>query len=288
MFRNQHRILLAISVCLVILLLVACGGGAPAATPTSPGPPAETPAAPPPVATPTLPGPPAETPAVPPPASPAEDLQGRISDSLNRTLGITDAGLVLGSLHIEMSGSEPTWDATASRVVIKNWTLSADMEGDDIYLVYTSDGQTTEGWMIDQGTDNEKYYERVEGEVQESFMLPLVWLAAMTPTFPLVVAATGPTSQGGESIDGRAAEKYGVDSANAPPGVMGILGGIINITASRGTAWVDQETGALLKATLDYEQKFIDPEDPDTVLGTGSGHVEILVTQVGQVTVQLP
>ena len=105
---------------------------------------------------------------------------------------------------------------------------------------------------------------------------------------PLAVAATGPTSQGGESIDGRAAEKYGVDSANAPPGVIGMLGGILNITASRGTVWVDQETGSLLKALLDYEQKFPDPEDPETVLGTGSGQVEVLVTRVGQVTVQLP
>lgn len=283
MFRNQRRIISVTGVFLVVLFLVACGGGAPAATPTSLGPPGETPAAPPPAAT----QPPAPA-ATQPPAPPAADLQSRISDSYNRTVGITDAGVVLGSFHIEMSGSDPIWNAETSQVETKNWTMTADFQGDDIYLVYTSDGQTTEGWMIDQGTDNAKYYERVEGEVQESFMLPLVWLNVLTPIFPLVVAATGPTSQGGESIDGRAAEKYGVDSADAPPGVMGMVGGFLNITSSRGTVWVDQATVALLKTILDYEQKFTDPEKPDTVLGTGSGHVEILVTRVGQVTVQLP
>jgi hypothetical protein len=166
--------------------------------------------------------------------------------------------------------------------------MAADVSGDDIHLVYTSDGETTEGWIIDQGTEGEKWYEMVEGQVQESFLLPMVWLSALTPAFPLVVAATGPTAQGGESIDGRAAEKYGVDSADAPPGVMGMVGGFLNITASQGNVWVDSETGALLKMTLDYEQKFTDLEDPEKVLGTGSGHVEILVTRVGQVTVQLP
>jgi len=284
MFGNQHRILLGISVSLVILSLVACGGGAPAATPTPPGPPGETPAAP--AVTPTQP--PAVTPTQPP-APPAADVQARISDSLNRTMGVE--GMVLPSYHLEISGSEPVWNAETSQVETKTYTFQADVSGDDIYLVYTRDGETIEGYIIDGGLAKEggKEYEVVNGELQDSFTMGLTWaLMPLGVGIPLVVAATGPTPQGGDSIDGRAAEKYGVDSANAPAGVMGMLGGIINITASRGTAWVDQETGALLQTVLDYEQKFTDPENPDTVLGTGSGHVEVLVTRVGQVTVQLP
>jgi hypothetical protein len=51
--------------------------------------------------------------------------------------------------------------------------------------------------------------------------------------------------------------------------------------------WLDQQTGALLKANLTYE---MDIKDLGTgkVLGSGTGQVEIMVTQVGSVTVQLP
>ncbi len=287
MLRSRNRIILGTSLCFVILLLVSCGGGAPAATPTPPAPAGETPAAPPPSETPTAP----PSAATQPPAPPATDLQSRISESLNRTMGVE--GMILPSYHLEISGSDPTWDDATSQVETTNWTLVADVQGDDIYLVYTSDGQTSEGYSIDGGLakseEGGKEYEVVNGELQDSFTMGLTWaLVPLSAGMPLIIAATGPTPQGGESIDGRSAEKYGVDSANAPAGVIGMLGGIINITASRGTAWVDQETGALLKAILDYEQKFTDPENPDTVLGTGSGHVEIRVTGVGQVTVQLP
>jgi len=284
MFRNQYRILLGIGVSLVILSLVACGGGAPAATPTPPAPPGETPAAR--AVTPTQPA--AATPTQPP-APPAEDLQSRISDSLNRTMGVEE--IFLPSYHLEISGAEPVWSAETSQVETKTYTLVADVSGDDIYLVYTRDSETIEGYIIDGGLAKEggKEYEVVNGELQDSFTMGLTWaLMPLGVGMPLIVAATGPTSQGGDNIDGRAAEKYGVDSANALPGVLEIVTAFINITSSRGTAWVDSETEALLKAILDYEQRFTDPEDPEKVLGTGSGHVEILVTRVGQVTVQLP
>lgn len=281
MFGNWHRILLGTSACLVMLLIVACGGGAPAATPTPQGPPGETPTAPP-VVTPTQ-----------PPAPPASDLQTRISDSYNRTVGLTDAGAVLGSFHIEMSESDPIWNEESQKVETRNWTMTADVSGDDIYLVYTSDGETTEGYIIDGGLakseEGGKEYQVVGGELQDSFFMGVTWVTMPLSVFiPMAVAATGPTSQGGDNIDGRAAEKYGVDSANAPPGVLEAITAFINITSARGTIWVDSETGALLKAILDYEQKFTDPSDPSKVLGTGSGHVEMLVTRVGQVTVQLP
>lgn len=252
------------------LILVACGG---AASPTAlPGeqPPAEQP--------------PAEQPPAgeQPPA--AEDLQTRVSDSYNRTLGF-EAGTVLGSLHLEITATEPSWDFNTNQVVTRNWTLSADIQEDDWYLILNSDGEVTEGWYIDSTSD---FPRGLGPDGQESFTVAFAFISVIGPAIPLAIAATGPTAQGTEVIERRTAEKYGVDSANAPPGVLEVLQGIIFMNYSRGTVWVDSQTGALLRAVLDYEQEFADPENPETVVGTGTGHIEITVTQIGQVTVQPP
>jgi hypothetical protein len=58
------------------------------------------------------------------------------------------------------------------------------------------------------------------------------------------------------------------------------------IASVSGKIWVDQQTGALLKAVLDYQAEVTDSSGNDQ--GSGSGHVEITVTQVGNVTVALP
>jgi hypothetical protein len=50
---------------------------------------------------------------------------------------------------------------------------------------------------------------------------------------------------------------------------------------------VDQETGALLRLSTDYEAVFLDA-DTGTVNGSGTGHIEIVVTEVGKVHVALP
>lgn len=251
------------------LVLVACGGAASPTAPAGEQPPAEQT--------------PAEQPTAPPPAI-SEDLQGRISNSYNLTLGL-DEGTVLGSLHLEISATEPSWDFNTNQVMTRNWTLSADIQGDDWYLILNSDGEVTEGWYMDATSDSPMGY---GPDGQESFFVPLAFISVIGPTIPLVWAATGPTPQGVEVVEGRTAEKYGVDSANAPAGVLELLQGFLTLNYSRGTVWVDSQTGALLKAVLDYEQFFTDPENPETVVGTGTGHVEIQVSQVGQVTVQLP
>jgi hypothetical protein len=257
---------------LVLALLVACGGGATGATPTS-----RAGAAP--------------TATKQPSAQPSGDLQTRISDSLNLTLGVDT--MVLPSYHIEISMAEPSWDTETSQVKITNWTLSGDVSGQDMHIIHTSDGTTTEGYIIAGGfaksEEGGKEYELVNGQLQDSFSLSLTWVVIpLSAGMPLIIAAVGPTAQGEETIDGRVAEKYNVDTANAPSGAMALLGGLLTITSSRGTAWVDKETGALLKMNIDYDQNFTDPQNTSTVMGTGSGHVELLVTKVGQVSVQLP
>jgi hypothetical protein len=52
--------------------------------------------------------------------------------------------------------------------------------------------------------------------------------------------------------------------------------------------WLDRETGALLKASIDYRENFTEQRGSDKVVATGDGHVEMLVTRVGKVTVKVP
>jgi hypothetical protein len=59
------------------------------------------------------------------------------------------------------------------------------------------------------------------------------------------------------------------------------------VTAARGQVWLDQQTGALLKASLVYEVEIKDLVSGKGI-GSGAGQVELTVTQVGAVTVQLP
>lgn len=269
---------------LTLALLAACGGGGP--------PPAENTA--PPAAEPTRPPAPKPTQR---PGQANRDLQSRISESGNLTLLMDKK--VLASYHIEISGTEPRLNQQTKQVETNTYSVKADLAGNNIYMLYTSavgkqKAQTTEGYSINGGlaksSQGGKEYTVEAGKLKESLgAVSLTWaFLPLDIVIPLAVAATGPTPQGEEAIDGRGAEKYGVDTANAPPGVAGAMGTLLTITSARGTVWVDKETGALLKLALDYQQDFVDPPGSKTVVGKGSGHIELLVTKVGKTTVQLP
>jgi hypothetical protein len=203
----------------------------------------------------------------------------------------------LKSYHLEASGKDPQWNAATKQVEYTTYTHKADVADTDLYLLSTSQkgakpAETVEGYSIKGGmgqTDGKEYVV-VKGKLEEGFgAVTMVWVVfPLQVILPLTIAATGTTAQGTESIDGRVADKYALDSAKAPTGVMGALSGMFSFTSSKGTAWVDKETGALLKVVLDYEQDLIDPPGSKTVVGKGSGHLELLVTKVGKVTVTLP
>jgi len=58
------------------------------------------------------------------------------------------------------------------------------------------------------------------------------------------------------------------------------------ITSTTGTVWVDQATGGLIKAVVDYKS---DVKDTSAVVkGKGSGHLEIVVSGTGRFPVALP
>ncbi len=277
-FRSRHKLLFSGAIVLATALLAAACGGSPA--PSQSGGAAATP-----------------TKAAGQPSAPAaKDLQDRISSSLNRTLSLDEK--TLPSYHIEVSGSEPVLNQDTKKVETETYSLKADVSGENVHMTQTiatgsQAAKTTEGYIIGGGMSKSeaggKEYEVAAGKTQESFWVSLAWVTfPLRIIAPLTIAATGSSAQGEEAIDGRAAEKYGVDSANAPAGVMGILSAMFTVTSSKGTVWVDKQTGALLKATLDFQQNVVDPPGSGTVVGKSNGHIEIIVTKVGQVTVALP
>jgi hypothetical protein len=279
---------------LVATLLVssACGGSTPTAQPAQPGgsgAPAKTAAAPTKasVAAPTA-----------PPAAQSNDAQTRISDSANRLL--LDDSPAFKSFHIEASGSDPSWDPQGKKAVGEGFTLKADKSGEDLYLIYTTEktadkaASTTEGYAINGGLGGKdgagKEYVLEAGKLTESIgAVSMTWVFfPLKVVMPLAIAAMGSTAQGVESIDGRQADKFALDTANAPAGTMGALGTLFSMSSAKGTIWIDKTTGALLKCSLDYVQDLVDPPGTQTVVGKGNGHIELLVTKVNNVSVTLP
>ncbi len=219
----------------------------------------------------------------------AKDAQSRISESLNRVLLMDEK--VMDSYHLEASGTSPEWNKDTKKVESHAFTFKADVSGDDVHFVKTvkaAKETTTEGYIMDLNSkDNTKGYAVQSGKLKEDLFMPLTW--AMLPLeygMPLIFGAIGPTSRGDETVSGRTAEKFDLDMSKAPTGAEGMLKGIgFGMQSSKGTAWIDKQSGALLKMSMDYSS---DVSDAGKVVGQGSGHIDLAVTQIGQVTVKLP
>ncbi len=293
MASRSSRLIVAIFLTVTLLVATACGGGS---TPTpQQSQPAATSAPAKATAAPTKGSAPAPTSA---PAAQSKDAQTRISESANRLL--LDDKPAFKSFHIEASGTDPNWDQKNKKVANQSYTLKADKSGVDLYLLYVEDktaekaGSKTEGYAINGGLGSKdgtgKEYTVEAGKLTESIgAVSMTWVFfPLKVVLPLAIAAMGSSSQGTESIDGRQAEKFAVDTASAPAGTMGALGSFLTVTSAKGTVWVDKETGALLKCNLDYTQDLVDPPGSKTVAGKGNGHIELIVTKVNNTTVTLP
>lgn len=220
--------------------------------------------------------------------APSGSPQSRVSDSVSKTV-VMDAK-VLDSYHLETSGTEPVWDKTAGKVIAQSFTFKADVSGDNAHFVKTitsGKGSTLDVYYMNANKDGGKAYSVKDGAVQEDMLAQLTWVSLpLDYGLPLIFAAMGASLQGGDTIDGRAADKYDVDMSKAPAGADAIVKSFVKgYKSSKGTAWIDKQNGALLKMTLDYST---DVNDMGTVVGQGSGHIDWLVTNVGKVKVTLP
>jgi hypothetical protein len=209
----------------------------------------------------------------------------RVLTSLNILLGTVPGQPVLASYHLESTDQQPAWDG--HKIAQIRQVMRADVQGRNVHFTYsqTKPGgtvSTSEVYIID-----DQDYEVVNGQVQlpGPSMKALAWSAwPLDPTTILAAGSTGITAAGVEVLDGRTVEVY-LLSGTSPAALPG-TGIALPIDSASGKVWVDQQTGALLKAVLDYQAGVRDTAGNDK--GSGSGHLEITVTQVGQVAVTLP
>jgi hypothetical protein len=224
----------------------------------------------------------AEPTAVPSTVDPAV----RVLDAFNLLVD-TDGEPVLASYHLEVEHQAPVWAGTAVGSVSS--TLIADVQGADVHFTDQTSGgdgssSTTEVYII----DDQEYVMQGGVPVQGFGMAALTW--AMWPLDPLSIlsaGATGATLEGTETIEGRPAEVYSIGGSGMPLPSIGGIGSLgIPVTAAEGTVWVDQATGVLVGAVIDYESDVKD--DGGTVRGQGAGHLEIHVTGIDATSVALP
>lgn len=280
MSRQKPRFtaLLLIAV-LLVPLLAACGGPeAKSAQPAATAPAAK----------------PTAKPAAQATAKPAAsaDPSTRVSESLGLLMGQSDKPGALPSFHVEINDSGPTYDRQAKTVLTNAVKIKADVQGTDVHAwIEGDDGKTTEGYVI--GNDD---YVVDGGQVKQDALagVGLTWaMWQLEPVVILSLAGLGAQAAGTQAVDGRTADVFAVDMAKADPAVLAGVQAFIGrgISVAKGKVWVDQQSGALLKTVLDYEQDLYDVTSSDKntpPVGHGSGHIDIAVSQVGKVSVSLP
>ena len=234
-------------------------------------------------------GPETGTTTVPTPtASASDNLPMRLSQAILLLSGTTQQASILPSYHFEMNEALPVVDQQTGKIKVSAVQVSADVQAANLYLKHIVDQQVvSEGYVVD-----DQEYALKNGQVEKApGTVEPDWAGLqMDIVTPYSVASLGPVSQGQDSVDGRATDVIALDSSRADPAVlanvqsMSLLAGF-NITSASGTAWLDQQTGALLKLILDYSA------EPKAQPGSGAsvrGHIELVVSQVGRVTVKLP
>jgi hypothetical protein len=182
----------------------------------------------------------------------------------------------------------PALSDDKTSVLIKKSKTEADVQGSSVHLFRTlADAtQSSEGYII-----GDKEYKIVDKTPQEMMgQIALGWsFWHLEATFPYSANAAIATKTGTDTFEGRPVNVFTVDTSKIDPAVLESYQtmGMFPINSSKGTIWIDQQTGALVMANIDYELQ-VKNLDSDKLVGTGNGHVDISISKIGQVTVKAP
>ena len=210
-----------------------------------------------------------------------------LSSALNLVLGSESTPSVFSSYHIELTFDSPKASDDQTSVINETTQISADVEGSNVHILQVDPGETAqkEGFII-----GDKEYKIVDGAPQEMMgQIALSW--AMWP-MNVVLAYSYPVSfakkTGTDTIDGRAADVYTFDNSDsnaASDAAMSSMG-LGDLTTGKGTVWIDQETGAMLKLDMTYSEQITDNDQKN--IGTGNGSIKLEISKVNQTTVTSP
>ncbi len=215
-----------------------------------------------------------------------------LGDSFNLTIGSDSKPGVFPSYHIELTFDLPKPNPDFSAVANEVTKISADVQGENIHIFRIDPGTTIpeEGFVIG---DTGKEYKMVDGSPEATLgQVALNWsfwkLKVVAPFAAGVSLHADKTGE--ETVNGRTATVYSFDSSKGDSGAIAAImskPGSIGLYQSKGTLWVDKETGGMLKLTLDYVTGVPD-KDSTKAIGEGTGHIELEISQIGQVTVVSP
>jgi hypothetical protein len=204
-----------------------------------------------------------------------EEPSARIMSSLSRLFGSAETPGALPSYAMALDLELP---AASGKIVTHT---EAEVEGLNIHYIHTDAGKTTEA-MLFEG----KEYEISGGKAEAgSIGLRTDWILWQSDLLKVLMAAglANPKAEPGTTLEGRAVEVYSVDGTDLPDMTGGILP--VQITAMRGTIWVDQATGALLKADLTFEADV--KKKGQTEPAHDTGKMLLVVSRIGKVKVSL-
>jgi hypothetical protein len=210
-------------------------------------------------------------------ATPAgEPPSSRIMTSLSKLLGSAETPGALPSYAMVLDLELP---AASGKIVTHT---EAEVEGLNIHYVHTDAGKTTDALLF-----GGKEYKIVGGKAEAgSIGLRTDWILWQSDLMKVLMAAglADPKAEPGTTLEGRAVEVFSVDGTDLPDMTGGILP--VQITAMRGTIWVDQATGALLKADLTFDADV--KKSGQTTPTHDTGTFLLVVSRIGQVKVSMP
>jgi hypothetical protein len=209
-----------------------------------------------------------------------------LGDALNLVNGTSSRPSVFSSYHIEVSMNQPSLSDEGKSVVIKVKKLTADVEGKNVHVFYNYQSDPTmEGYILGDGE-----YLVTAGKPQKVDVSPIstrwaFWPVEVVPVF----AASAIISQksGTGMLDGRRADVYSVDTAGNPSQLQTLNTMGIGFKAFNGKIWIDKQTGGLLQTSMDFTMD-VYSQDASTVIGSGDGHLDLSISKIGQISVNLP
>lgn len=213
-------------------------------------------------------------------------LNKNLGNALNLVAGTPESPSVFPSYHIEVSLDGPALSDDWESVVQEARGLKADVQGDKVYVDFTNQAQPfKEGYLI-----GEDEYLVTDGKANPAgvgeISLPWAfWPLDVVPVF--AASAILSEKSGADTVDGRKADVYTVDTAANPAQLATLKSMGIAFQAFKGTIWIDRETRGLLKTSMDFSMAIYN-NDLSKVLGSGNGHLDLEVTKVGKTPVELP